>query len=160
MSGAPLDQGPKQTRRSPLLGSPESLFLQPVLKKVTCKTSSGSLAERSHTLHKVVELLTLLRTINVAVPDTSFSLAPPHPLPLLLLLLLSLLTSLIWNPSRSSGRRGRTYQLLMYSQCREKARGGRLSNVCNTPVEFSEACFLVFGGKFHEPLNQSFTRLA
>lgn len=35
---------------------------------------------------------------------------------------------------------GRTYQLVMYSQCREK-REGRLSYVWNTPVEFSGACF-------------------
>lgn len=44
----------------------------------------------------------------------------------------------------------------MYSQCREKWEG-RLLNVWNTPVEIFE--FLFFGGKIHEPLNQSFTRL-
>lgn len=58
---------------------------------------------------------------------------PPPPPP-------SFLTSLIWNPSSNSGRRGRTHQLLMYSQCREK-REGRLANVWNTPAEISGACF-------------------
>lgn len=101
--------------------------------------------------HKAVELLTLLRTINTVVPDAFFCFfAPPSPFPLL--------TSLIWNPSRNSGgRRGRTHQLVMYSQCREK-REGRLSNVWNTLSNFLGPGFLFFGGKIHEPLNQSFTR--
>lgn len=46
----------------------------------------------------------------------------------------------------------------MYSQCGEK-REGRLLNVSNTPVEIFWGLFLFFGGKIHEPLNQSFTRL-
>lgn len=75
---------------------------------------------------KAAVLLTLSSTINAMVPDTFF-FTPPSP-SLLLLLPLSFLTYLIWNPSSNSGRRGRTHQLLMYSQCREK-RERRLSNV-------------------------------
>lgn len=69
-----------------------------------------------------------------------FFFTPPSPSSILLLLRPSFLTSLIWNPSSNSGRRGRTHQLLMYSQCREK-REGRLANVWNTPAEISGACF-------------------
>lgn len=111
-------------------------FLLPGLKS-SLKTRSRSLANGASCAIKVQELLTLLRTINAVVPDRHFFffLTPPHPP-----LLLSLLTSLIWNPSRNSGRRGRTHQLVMYSQCREKLVGC-LSNVWNTPVEFSGARF-------------------
>lgn len=115
------------------LGGGETLVFAACFEKEP-KNQLKESGKRGLVRHKVVELLTLLRTINAAVPDTFF-FTPPHPLPLLLLL-----TSLIWNPSRSSGRRGRTYQLVMYSQCREK-REGRLSYVWNTPVEASGACF-------------------
>lgn len=77
--------------------------------------------------------------------QTLFFLTPPSPSLLLLLRRLppSFLTSLIWNPSSNSGRRGRTHQLLMYSQCRGK-REGRLPNVPNTPVEVLGPAFVVW----------------
>lgn len=105
------------------------LFLLPVLKPSSRGLASGA----SCTIRR----WSYWRCCARSTPwcQTLFFLAfcTPSPFPLLL----SLLTSLIWNPSRNSGgRRGRTHQLVMYSQCREK-REGRLSNIWNTPVEFS-----------------------
>lgn len=103
--------------------------------------SKSCFGERRPGRRKTLALLPLSSTINTVVPDTLFFcfLHPLHhssssscPRPSF--------TSLIWNPSSNSGRRGRTHQLLMYSQCREK-REGRLANVWNTPAEFSGACF-------------------
>lgn len=52
-----------------------------------------------------------------------------------------------------AGRRGRTHQLVMYSQYREKWEG-RLSNVWNTPVEFSGGCFCTLVESFMKHWNR------
>lgn len=98
------------------------------------KATSRSLMKQCLARHKAVELLTLLAHDQRCGASFSLSflffctLSPcPSSSPSC--------TSLIWNPSRNSGRRGRSHQLLMYSQCRER-REGRLSKVSNTPVKF------------------------
>jgi len=73
------------------------MCLQPVFENEPENQLKRS-GKRRPERHKAVELLTLLHTINAVVPDTFLFFFYTS-------LLLSL-TSLIWNPSRSSGRGG------------------------------------------------------
>lgn len=113
--------------------------------------------KRSLVHHKVVELLTLLRTINAAVPDTLFlflffytpspSTLPPSPY-------LPHLESIkeLWEEGKNLST-GNVFTMP------GKARGTPFKRLKH-PCRIFWGLFLFFGGKFHEPLNQSFSRLA
>lgn len=107
--------------------------------------------KRSLVRHKVVELLTLLRTINAVVPDTFFFFYTPSPsTPPYLPHLESI---------KELGEEGKNLSTGNVFTMPGKARGTPFKCLKH-PCWIFWGLFLFFGGKFHEPLNRSFTRLA